>query len=233
MKIGIITDIHSNSIALEKILRYFEKEGCEKIICCGDIIGIGPFPEETVQLVRGIKDLIAVRGNHEEYLLGELPDKYPNAEKLGEEEIRHHRWQHGQLSSSSEDFLKNLPLRADIWIEGMKVTALHYEEKAAEASIKDPIRIFGDTDSDVILFGHDHRRAVCFKGERCFFNPGSLGCPGRERDIARAGILCIEKGHVEAKPVDIRYNAQDVLKEIDRLNYPDAGTIKRYFYGAG
>lgn len=83
MKIGIITDIHSNSIALEKILRYFEKEGCEKIICCGDIIGIGPFPEETVQLVRGIKDLIAVRGNHEEYLLGELPDKYPNADFWG------------------------------------------------------------------------------------------------------------------------------------------------------
>ena len=42
MKIGIITDVHSNIIALNAVLNEFEKIEVDKIICCGDIIGIGP-----------------------------------------------------------------------------------------------------------------------------------------------------------------------------------------------
>lgn len=41
MKIGIITDIHNNVVALEAILDVFKKNGCSEILCCGDIIGIG------------------------------------------------------------------------------------------------------------------------------------------------------------------------------------------------
>ena len=49
MKIGIITDVHSNIIALNTVLNEFEKIKVDKIICCGDVIGIGPNPEETIQ----------------------------------------------------------------------------------------------------------------------------------------------------------------------------------------
>ena len=47
MKLGIITDIHNNLIALNTVLEYFAQQNCDKIICCGDIIGIGPYPEES------------------------------------------------------------------------------------------------------------------------------------------------------------------------------------------
>ena len=68
MKLGIITDIHSNIIALNEVLKQFEKIKIDKIICCGDIIGIGPSPEEVVQALIQVSDkLIAVRGNHEKY----------------------------------------------------------------------------------------------------------------------------------------------------------------------
>lgn len=63
MRIGIITDIHNNLIALECVLNEIERT-CDRIICCGDIIGIGPFPDETVQRMMKIKNLIAVSGNH-------------------------------------------------------------------------------------------------------------------------------------------------------------------------
>ena len=65
MKIGIITDIHSNIQALNAVLNEFDKLKVEKIICCGDIIGIGINPEETVQALLKRKEmLIAVRGNY-------------------------------------------------------------------------------------------------------------------------------------------------------------------------
>ena len=49
MKIGVITDIHINIQALNAVLNEFDKEKVTLIICCGDIIGIGINPEETVQ----------------------------------------------------------------------------------------------------------------------------------------------------------------------------------------
>ena len=80
MKIGVISDIHSNIVALNKILNEFEKIKVDKIICCGDIIGIGANPEETVKTLMQKKDiLIAVRGNHEQYLLKGLPKNVHDA----------------------------------------------------------------------------------------------------------------------------------------------------------
>lgn len=60
MKIGIMTDIHNNRRALEEVLTVFEAEHCEQILCAGDIIGIGPEPEETVQRLMALPNLLAV-----------------------------------------------------------------------------------------------------------------------------------------------------------------------------
>ncbi len=50
MKLGIITDIHNNLTALKCVVAKLNQMECDKIICCGDIIGIGPNPEETVNI---------------------------------------------------------------------------------------------------------------------------------------------------------------------------------------
>ena len=47
MKYGIITDIHNNVTALRAVLKQLEQMNCDQIVCCGDMIGIGPDPEET------------------------------------------------------------------------------------------------------------------------------------------------------------------------------------------
>ena len=83
-----MTDIHSNINALNAVLNEFEKMKVEKIICCGDIIGIGPYPEETVQALIKLKDkLIAVKGNHEEYFLSGLSNNENIKTKMSIEEI--------------------------------------------------------------------------------------------------------------------------------------------------
>ena len=42
MKLGVITDIHNNLIALRAVVEQLNQMECDKIICCRDIIGIGP-----------------------------------------------------------------------------------------------------------------------------------------------------------------------------------------------
>ncbi len=83
MKLGVITDIHNNLTALKVIVERLNQLECDKIVCCGDIIGIGPSPEETVRYMMQIPNLIAVRGNHEKYLLESMPNEYPNEERMG------------------------------------------------------------------------------------------------------------------------------------------------------
>ena len=76
MKIGIITDIHSNIQALNAVLEEFDKHKVDRIICCGDIIGIGINPEETMQeLIKRKDNLISVKGNHEEAIRELLKDR--------------------------------------------------------------------------------------------------------------------------------------------------------------
>lgn len=238
MKLGVITDIHNNITALKAVAEKLQQLKCDKIICCGDIIGIGPYPEETVQYMMRIPGLIAVRGNHEKYLLDKMPTEYPNEEHMGLEEMKHHKWEHGLLSTQSVDFLRQLPYRVNVEYEGYSLSVMHYcmdydghyINYKANPSAEDLEKMFDGIRSDIILYGHDHCRNIC-KGDKLYINVGSLGCPARDKNIARAGIVIIEKENVEVEPIEVEYDVNEVIKAIDEIDYPDADNIKKYFYG--
>lgn len=219
MKIGILTDIHNNAAALKVVLDELENQGCERYICCGDIIGIGPYPEETVALIRTLPNLIAcVKGNHETYLTEGMPTVFPNESGMGETEMRHHLWEHGLLSLESKAYLQNLPDSEMIVAEGKKIYVVHYAMEGG-----------GNLDADIILYGHDHAPHVIM-GEKTYINAGSLGCPGGEKNIARAGVLAIGET-TDYYPVRIEYDAEAVVRDIERFQYPDYENIMKYFYG--
>ena len=102
MKIGVMTDIHNNIEALNAVLDKFFSLGIRKIICSGDIIGIGPKPEETVKKIMSFQDTIeCVRGNHDNYLINGGPNTVPNSEMMEYGEIEYHKWEHEKLSTDS------------------------------------------------------------------------------------------------------------------------------------
>ena len=238
MKIGIITDVHNNLIALKTVVEKFISLKCDKIICSGDIIGIGPFPEETVKYLMQIPNLIAVCGNHEKYLTNGMPNKYRGNDTMTEEELQYHKWEHGLLSEESVNFLKSLPCRIDTCIEDRKITVIHYamDQNGNYVNFKhDPSEedlefIFKEIDSDIIIYGHNHKRNIC-NGDKFYINVGSLGCPSSDKNIARAGLLNIENGNYDLHIVEIPYDVNSVIGIIDKLRFPACNTIKKYFYG--
>lgn len=239
MKLGIITDIHNNLLALKTVVEYFEKQHCDKIICCGDLIGIGPYPEETVQFISKLPNLIAVRGNHDDYLVKGMPTAIPNEEGMEYGEIQHHQWEHSLLSESSVDFLKKLPARQDILVENHKISVMHYctdqEGKYVKyvpnPSEQDAEIMMADIDSEIVIVGHDHKRTIQKTENKWYINVGSLGCPGTDINIARAGILTLTEECVEVEPIELTYHVEEVVAEINRLCYPDAENIKKFFFG--
>jgi predicted phosphodiesterase len=69
MKIALISDIHANLEALEKVLRDIEKEGVEKVHFLGDAVGYGCDPNKCVKLVNKHCD-IKLLGNHDYAAMG-------------------------------------------------------------------------------------------------------------------------------------------------------------------
>lgn len=239
MKIGIITDIHSNIQALNAILNEFDKQNVEKIICCGDIIGIGINPEETVQTLLKRKEmLIAVRGNHEQYLLKGLPKEiHDDKRKMSEQEIANHKWNHSKLSDQSINFLSQLELFQNIKLAGKRFYIVHYPQQpdgTYKKHIKKPstmenIEMFKENNADIFLYGHTHTFSVNNINDKLYINTGALGCPMKS-NLARAGILEINDEKIQIKSINVEYNVKEIIDEINNLKFPFYEEILKIFY---
>ena len=64
MKHAIISDIHANPAALERVLADAEQCGAEQVVCAGDVVGYGPYPSETIRILRE-RNIPTVVGNHD------------------------------------------------------------------------------------------------------------------------------------------------------------------------
>ena len=239
MKIGIITDIHSNIQALNAILNEFDKQNVEKIICCGDIIGIGINPEETVQTLLKRKEmLIAVRGNHEQYLLKGLPKEiHDDKRKMSEQEIENHKWNHSKLSDQSINFLRSLEISQNIELGGKLFYIVHYPQQAdgtykkhiKNPSAMDNVEMFKENDADIFLYGHTHTFSVNNIDNKWYINTGSLGCP-MDSNMARAGLLEINDREIKFNRINVEYNVKEVIDEINNLKFPFYEEILKIFY---
>ncbi len=75
MRIGIFSDIHANLAALETVLKAIEREGVDKYICLGDVVGYGASPNECCELVREKAEL-TIMGNHDAAVAGKMDYSY-------------------------------------------------------------------------------------------------------------------------------------------------------------
>ncbi|MGL4336044.1 MAG: metallophosphoesterase family protein [Turicibacter sp.] len=198
MKIGIMTDVHNNVVALNAMLKVFEEKECDEIICCGDMIGIGPFPEETVQKLKSLTNIKCVLGNHEKYLIDKISKPYP--EMLSENEALHHQWEHGLLSEDSKQYIYDLPNLLYLNRGKFKIAVLHYSMSDTKTyshvktnpNFADCDKMFAGIEADIILYGHDHKGSIVYGNDKIYINCGSLGCTTSHEGIAQGGVLTIK-----------------------------------------
>ena len=228
MKIGIISDIHGNILALETIFQEFKKQKIEQVLCCGDVIGLGPHPEEAVQFLMQQKNVIGVRGNHEGYLLDGIPD-FIHGRPIREVERAHHEWVHQCLSKESISYLHSFKKEEYIEIEGKKIYITHYPQESdgtykqfyLKASEEEMKNLFQGIEADFCFYGHTHILNTQEVNGKKMINVGSLGCSVKE-NYAYVGILEIDQGQSNYQVMKVEYNANIVREEIQRMNYPFA-----------
>ena len=58
MKIAVLSDIHANLEALERVLAHLPS--WEELYCLGDLVGYGPEPNAVVEKVRELRPTIVL-----------------------------------------------------------------------------------------------------------------------------------------------------------------------------
>jgi predicted phosphodiesterase len=104
MRYLVLTDIHSNIEALGACMTRARDAGYDRVLCCGDIVGYGPNPNETVDMVRDLNPL-CIRGNHDRVAsgLGE-PDEFTSVARNAI------LWTRTQLGEAQRGYLAALPM---------------------------------------------------------------------------------------------------------------------------
>jgi predicted phosphodiesterase len=151
MRILILSDIHANNVALEKILTH--APAFDAVWCLGDVVGYGPAPNECIARLRGL-DALSLMGNHDKGALGQLPME--------------------EFSQGARDVLvwtrKVLTPENRIWLEGNAAEQVlpEFDATLVHASPRDSIWEYIEDEYDALdnfpffdtsfcFFGHTHR----------------------------------------------------------------------------
>ncbi|MGH3028334.1 MAG: metallophosphoesterase family protein [Gaiellaceae bacterium] len=173
LRVAALYDLHGNLPALEAVLREVDREQVDKIVVGGDIAA-GPFPRETVELVRSLGAL-CIRGNAD----------------WREGEWGAHQWVWDQLDAEAADWLRTLPGHAVLdGIFFCHATPHSDIEIVTSATTHDRLaEVLAGVRENVVVAGHTHmqqdRRARRWR----FVNPGSVGRPYEDQPGAYWAIV--------------------------------------------
>jgi len=232
MRILVISDIHSNLTALERVLSHAGE--VDAVWCLGDIVGYGPEPNECIERVRSLPNLVCIIGNHDAAVLKQIDASAFNPEAR---QVIH--WTQKIISEENLNFLRNLPERA-----------FQDQVTLAHGSPRQPVwEYLLDTANATLSFAY-FETAYCFVGHthmpviyqladgdrqvrlqipepntqislnpRAIINPGSIGQP-RDRD-ARAAYAIFDPEEGAWQYNRVPYDITQVQERMQAAGLPD------------
>lgn len=177
MRLGIVSDVHADVHALQDALVQIARLRCDEVVCAGDLVDYGLFPEETLALLRE-RPVACIRGNHDRWAIGRGRADDPSAAAIGEA----HDASGWDLSAESLQFLAQLPTAWDRVLDGVRVAVRHGTPASDMQGVypdqTDPEQVFRwleQSAADVLIVGHTHLafELRTFAGGM-IINPGAL-----------------------------------------------------------
>lgn len=236
MKIGILTDIHANLPAFQKALEIFQQEHCERIIHCGDLMAIGPYPKECVDLAFSIPHMEFIMGNHDYWYGYGLP--HPIPKWMSQEEVDHQNWTHLQIGDRYKKFVKKWKFTFTIQLPDAyrsKVTFMHYalnenqnwfQPHVHEPDAKILDKMFERVEGDYVFYGHNHL-ASDISGKKRYLNLGSAGC--YDRAEVRLAILEIIDSKCIVRKMSVPYDDNGFMEAFEERQVPAREFITKNF----
>lgn len=179
-RVALISDIQGNAVALEAVLADIGRRHVDEIVCLGDVAAGGPQPREALERLRRLRCAV-VRGNADDWLLGELPAD-------GDEDGRRLRaiveWARGQLGEVDVAYLESfLPTIELDLAQPRRLLCFHGSPQAnsdrllATTLEAELARLFAGAAADLLAGGHTHLQLARRLGGGLLVNPASVGLP--------------------------------------------------------
>jgi predicted phosphodiesterase len=118
MRFGLIANVHGNLEGLQAALRELDalESGVDRIVCAGDIVGLGPYPNEVVALLRE-RGIETVRGNYDDAVAFQRMHSGVDFPDRSTEQADHQAvtWTREHLTEENLEFLRKLPRDARLF----------------------------------------------------------------------------------------------------------------------
>jgi putative phosphoesterase len=233
-KIAILSDIHGNVLALEKVVEDLQRWQVDVVINLGDHISGPLWPKETVQFLMK-QDWIQIAGNHERQLVTQPPSTQGPSDQFA----------YSQTDEAERNWLGALPTSL---IVDEKISIFHGTPDSdliylletidqGKVHLSTPAEItarLGDVSNSLILCGHSHiPRLVHLSDKTEIINPGSVGLPAYEDDYqqphvvengspcARYAILEKDQMKWNVSLISVNYNFEKAADRAKLNNRPD------------
>lgn len=229
VKLALISDIHGNYKALEAFLEHIGRHPVDGVICLGDYVTDGPYPERTMELMYGMREKYTcymVRGNREDYLLDNVGNR-EGWKPSSANGTLYYTFRH--LTEADMAFFASLPTERELRIEGCPTLYLchgtpgrvrgnvHEEEGLKE-------RVMEELSYQYLLGGHSHHQEIDRRQGKTYINPGSLGFAvdgvGRRAQFA---VLEGAGGGWETAFLSIPYDVEGYLQAFSASGVDEMG----------
>lgn len=198
MKILIISDVHGNLPALERVINKHKNE-YDFVISLGDVVNYGPWSNECVEFLETIDNKILIKGNHEDYFItGEYQSK--------------------NISKNFFDFLFTkftLPTIIVNYQDVFKFEGFIFVHTIDNRYIFPDSEIYLDNN---YFIGHSHKQMKLKSNGFVLYNPGSVG-------QNRTFINLIEYASLDTNTNTVeffkqKYNVEVVIDKMIEMKYP-------------
>jgi putative phosphoesterase len=200
-RIAVFGDLHGNSAATVATLAAIDAEAPDAVYCLGDLVGYGPFPNETIALIRE-RGIPTINGNYDDGVGFDRDDcgcAYTDAgeRERGQQSLM---WSRSVVTDDHKAHLRALTPEIRFAVDGVRFRLVHGSPRRMNEYLfedRDPAslaRIARQADCDVLVFGHTHQpwtREI--EGVR-FVNAGSAGKPKDGNPRACWVVLTVEAG---------------------------------------
>ncbi len=226
MRIAAFSDVHANKHALDAVLADVHSRQPDRVVCLGDLVGYGAFPNEVIEAVREA-GIPTIAGNYDDgvgFDRDECGCAYtePAERERGDRSLR---WTQQVVTADNKAWLRSLPHELRLQADGTRLLCVHgsprrlneylYEDRP-ERSL---LRMLEGLEADVILCGHTHLPYHRRVGALHLINVGSAGKPKGGDPRACYALLSIgAEVHVEF--VRVSYDAEAAARAIEATELP-------------
>lgn len=227
IKIAVISDIHANKLAFDRVLEDIDKFNPNKIFCLGDLILAGYNPNYVVGKILELKekyknDFEIIQGNTDKMvafcndeMLEKTKEAYPCMGYSLEDDVK-------ITKKEYIEFVKNLPEKKTVTVNNLKIELVHGSPRNQSENIYPDLKpeevekMVKDSESELILCGHTHIPCgYSLNSGKTVINVGSVGrSMTPDKSPAYLQLTVDDKGQFYSEHRIIKYDNEQVKRHI-------------------